>query len=144
MTKLTHKIVLATLALASVAAPDADARIRQNLRPQEGFTFMPEAKAPAGLFTSALQSEKKGCAMKKAAPIAVLEGTDETGMLNAPDGSTWFYTGNYIIEEIKHEYYTERVKKGFEYTIYDQNLKVLGTVRDLLPLREGQTRIAQI
>lgn len=141
MTKLMHKAALAAIALAAGAAV-ADAAVPSRLKQHEGFPFMPKVEAPAGMFTSALKSTAPA-GMHKVAPPQILAGADETGFLQAPDGTRWFYTGNYTYEEIKHEYYTERILRAFEYDIYDQDFTLVGTIRDTPALAEGQSRFAQ-
>lgn len=79
---------------------------------------------------------------RKAAPTPSLTITNDTyDFLDGPDGTTWFYTGGLITTELVHEYYTETVISGFEYTIYDSNFKKIGTVKDNFELPEDQKRV---
>lgn len=87
--------------------------------------------------------ETKGNA-QKIAPFFTTPQSDEFQYLYGPDGSQWYAICNYDYEKIEHEYYTEKLIKGFEYTIYDSNFNEIGKVRDKVELEEGETRCAQV
>ncbi len=81
---------------------------------------------------------------RKVTPFFTTPQTDEFQYLFGPDGSQWYAVCNYDYEKIEHEYYTEKVIKGFEYTIYDDSFNEIGKVRDKIELEEGETRCAQV
>lgn len=63
--------------------------------------------------------------------------------LEAPDGSTWFYTTEYDIETIQvSPWYKEENIKGYTFTIYDDVFNLVGTVTDKITLRPGETKVA--
>lgn len=106
------------------------------------FAYARQAKAP-GMLTA---KEKQNLeALRRIAPEKQMDGCNELGYLQGPDNELWYYTGKYEIEEIVHsEYYTERRTTGFEYTVYDADLKPVGTVRDKVRLHDGETRVAAL
>ncbi len=77
------------------------------------------------------------------APFFTTPKTDEFQYLYGPDGTQWYATCEYDYECIEHEYYTEKLIKGFTYTIYDNLFNEIGTVRDKIELEEDETRCAQ-
>ena len=54
--------------------------------------------------------------------------------LEAPDGTTWFYTAEYEVERIEHEYYTEKRLLGYTFTVYDSSFKEVGKIKDKITL----------
>lgn len=76
--------------------------------------------------------------MKKAEgemkPSASLPSSDMTGFLDGPDGTTWYYTYSPVIEEVPvpggYEGLTEKIVKEFQYSVYNNELRLIGTVRD--------------
>lgn len=84
-------------------------------------------------------------AAEESAPTATpLPDNHSFGFLDAPNGEAWFYTVNFDYEVIEHEYYTEKLIKGFTVTVYDADMREVGTISDAVTLAEGETRIAQI
>lgn len=77
-------------------------------------------------------------------PDLTLDDNHTYGYLDAPNGETWIYAGVYNYEEIKHEYYTERLLKSFTFTVYDSRLQKVGEVTDELPMIEGDVRVAGV
>lgn len=78
------------------------------------------------------------------APNVSLAKSNEAGYLDGPDGETWYFTVQYDIEKIEHEYYTENAVRGYEYTIYDSELKVVGTVKDKITLGPDETKVSSV
>lgn len=54
--------------------------------------------------------------------------------LEAPDGTTWFYTAEYEVERIEHEYYTDERLRGYTFTVYDSSFKEVGKIKDKITL----------
>lgn len=98
--------------------------------------------------TSMLAPESRE-GMAKVEVSASLPISSQFDFLEAPDGSTWFYTYNPEIEEVPVEGgygQTEKLIKGYEVTIYDSELKEVGKIRDKITLDEAayETRVAQV
>ncbi len=88
--------------------------------------------------------EPMGGLKKTAAPYFSTPQSDEFQYLNGPDGTEWYAICNYDVDAIEHEYYTEKIIKGFEYTIYDNHFNEIGIVRDKVELEGNETRCAQV
>ncbi len=81
---------------------------------------------------------------RKVAPgqTMTLAESNEVGYLDGPDGSSWHFTAEYDIELVKYEAYTEKLVKGYTYTIYDSEFNLIGKISDTVTFREGETRLA--
>ena len=73
-----------------------------------------------------------------------LDPSSAYGYLDGPDGSTWFYTGGATVEEVKNEYYTDKVITGYEFTIYDSKFNRVGTISDKVRLQGDELRAASV
>lgn len=63
--------------------------------------------------------------------------------LEAPDGSTWFYTTDYDIETVNvSQWYKEEYLRGYTFTIFDSQFNEVGTVSDRITLLPGETKAA--
>ena len=63
--------------------------------------------------------------------------------LEAPDGSTWFYTAEYDYKTVQFEGgYKEDQIVAYTFTIYDESFKKIGTIHDDVDFRENETRVA--
>ena len=75
-------------------------------------------------------------------PDQVFEVKDLYGDIDGPDGKLWFYYGNIEYEYIVHnEYYTEALPQSFEVNIYDNEMKLRGTVKDKFELKADEARV---
>ncbi len=91
---------------------------------------------------------------RKGAPSpSVAFDSEQSGTyLEGPNGETWFYTSKIESENVFHPYddddpdkgWTEQFIKGFEFTIYDQTFKEVGTVKSDLSLQEGESKVFQV
>lgn len=83
--------------------------------------------------------------MKKVAPGQTLPASDSFQYLLGPDGSEWFATCTYDYETIELEggYATENLLKGYTFTIYDNNFKEIGTIKDKITFEDGEVRCVQ-
>lgn len=91
-------------------------------------------------------SVAKGARRADMAPIS-LPASDQFDYISCADGSTWFYTAEFDIEEIpENEYYSRKVYRGYTFNIYNSKLELVGTVKDKVQIDEaaGETGIAQI
>lgn len=87
----------------------------------------------------------------KSAPATVspvaLPASDQFNYLTCADGSTWFYTADFEIEEIpENEYYSRKVYRGYTFNIYNSKLELVGTIKDKTEIdaAAGETGIAQL
>lgn len=137
MNYLLSKTMMAA-AVAALAIGQADAMPSLKGRTADPLSRMRKVETRqrwAGI-------ETKGDA-KKIAPFFTTPQNDGFQYLYGPDGSQWYAICNYDYEKIEHEFYTDKLIKGFEYTIYDSNFNEIGKVRDKVELEEGETRCAQ-
>ena len=140
MTKLS---TLATLLLLPAAAAAVPAGANNGAKEAPVY-FRYAAKAhPKDIF----RAEAGAAALRKSAsePTKVIEGNDYVGYLDAPDGSIWYYTVDYITHDVAvNPNYTEHVLDGYTYTIYNSKLEEVGTVTDKITLGEHEIRVPQI
>ena len=78
------------------------------------------------------------------APEHVLADTNEFGYLYAPNDDVWYYTLNYDYEYIEHDYFTQKVIKGWHYKIYDSTFSEIANIDGTVELTEGETGIAGV
>lgn len=143
-----NKTFIAITAALAVGGVTAQANAPRSTS-DAPFPFMPKAHAemqqdgfgrPDAFQAKAPKGAIKVGALKALTPT-LLPTSSETSYLNAPDGSTWFYTMDQTTE--KQSEYASTIK-GFKLTVYDNDLNVVGSVEDEIELGEGETRIAQV
>ena len=143
-----NKTIIAIAAAMAVGGVTAQAKAPRGTS-DALFPYMPKAHAamlqdgfgrPDACQAKAPEGAVKVSALKELTP-SLLPTSSEVSYLNAPDGSTWFYTMDLVIE--KQSEYTSDIK-GFKLTVYDNELNVVGSVEDEIELREGETRIADV
>ena len=109
------------------------------------FPYMPKARAevqqdgfgkPDAFQTKASKGAVKMGAFKTLNPH-VLSKSSESGYLNAPDGSTCFFSIDYKTSE------TNSIQ-GFKITVFDNLLQEVGSVEDEIQLGENETPVAQL
>lgn len=84
---------------------------------------------------------KKKTAVKE--PETVMNGLDNYSLLDGPDGSTWFYTTEYeTYEDQLSEWWTEVYITAYTFHIFDSSFKEVGTIKDKITLRDGETKVA--
>lgn len=95
--------------------------------------------------------QKQSNLMKEAAiEPQQLPSSDLFGYLDAPDGSTWFYTYTPTIveQEVPGGYpgLTEAFTTAYQFDIYDNNLDLVGTIKDKVVIDETakETKCAQV
>lgn len=100
-------------------------------------------KAKAG---TPMNFEDNASTRRLAAPAPFFSNSakDDLGYLDGPQGDTWFYTMTFDYDEVVYPGYTERLKKGFELSVYDSSYKLVGTVKDNIDLEDGDVKIAAI
>lgn len=140
-----NKTIIAIAAALAAGGVTAQAKVLQGT-PDALFPYMPKAKAellkegfgrPDAFQPKGAKGAVKVDAFKTLTPN-VFAKSSETGYLNAPDGSTWFYAMDTVEDE------TNKGIKSFKITVFDSELKEIGSVEDELTLGENETRIVQL
>lgn len=73
-------------------------------------------------------------------------GVPTFNYIQAPNGNTWFYTSKIERDSIRHpesaDWYPVYIYfiKSFEFTIYDENFKQIGTIKDDVTMAEDETQ----
>lgn len=82
-----------------------------------------------------------------AKPAFEFKDLDYYGDLDGPDGKLWYYTAHYNYERIEHNNgwanYVEFKMRGFQFDIYDAEMKFVGSVSDTVTYAEDETRVPQ-
>ena len=70
------------------------------------------------------------------------EGLDGLALLRLSDGTFWYYTYTKESEYIEmNEFWTDEIVKSFCFTIYDENLNVVGQIADDVDYKEDEIRL---
>lgn len=139
-----NKTIIAIAAAMAVGSVSAQAKVSRGTS-DALFPYMPKARAEAcqdGFGNhDAFQAKAPKGAVKvgafKTLNPHVLSKSSESGYLNAPDGSTWFFSIDYKTSE------TNSIQ-GFKITVFDNQLQEIGSVEDEIQLGENETRVAQL
>lgn len=76
-------------------------------------------------------------------PDVSFPATNMMGDLDAPDGSVWFYTGDFKYDYIEeNEFYKRPIMREYEFKIYDSSLKLVGSIKDKVTYKEGEVAVA--
>ena len=85
---------------------------------------------------------RTGGPMKSAVDDPVPGYTPETSgysNMKGPDGSNWRYTARYDYKTVRfNEYYSETLKTGFTFTIYDSKNRKVGEIHDKIRFAENE------
>lgn len=139
-----NKTIIAIAAAMAVGGVTAQAKAPRGTS-DAPFPYMPKARAevcqdgfgkPDAFQAKAPKGAVKVGAFKTLNPN-VLSKSSESGYLNAPDGSTWFFSIDYKTSE------TNSIQ-GFKITVFDSQLQEVGSVEDEIQLGENETRVAQL
>lgn len=139
-----NKTIIAIAAAIAVGSVSAQANVPHGTS-DALFPYMPKARAevcqdgfgkPDAFQAKASKGAVKVGAFKTLNPH-VLSKSSESGYLNAPDGSTWFFSIDYKTSE------TNSIQ-GFKITVFDSQLQEVGSVEDEIQLGENETRVAQL
>lgn len=75
-------------------------------------------------------------------PALSLPASETIGDIDGPDGTLWFYTGNFKYEYIQEsEHYSQPVMQEYEFDIYDSRMNHVGTIRDKVRYKEGELAV---
>lgn len=139
-----NKTIIAIAAAMAVGGVTAQAKAPRGTS-DALFPYMPKARAevqqdgfgkPDAFQAKGAKGAVKVGAFKTLNPH-VLSKSSESGYLNAPDGSTWFFSIDYKTSE------TNSIQ-GFKITVFDSLLQEVGSVEDEIQLGENETRVAQL
>lgn len=139
-----NKTIIASAAAMAVGGVTAQAKAPRGTS-DALFPYMPKARAevqqdgfgkPDAFQAKGAKGAVKVGAFKTLNPH-VLSKSSESGYLNAPDGSTWFFSIDYKTSE------TNSIQ-GFKITVFDNLLQEVGSVEDEIQLGENETRVAQL
>lgn len=139
-----NKTIIAIAAAMAVGSVSAQAKVPHGTS-DALFPYMPKARAevcqdgfgkPDAFQAKAPKGAVKVGAFKTLNPN-VLSKSSESGYLNAPDGSTWFFSIDYKTSE------TNSIQ-GFKITVFDSQLQEVGSMEDEIQLGENETRVAQL
>ena len=79
-------------------------------------------------------------------PAMSLPPSSVTGNIDAPNGEIWYYTGEFLYEEIPpHDNvaFTDRILQEYTFTIYDASMKEIGVIKDKVHYQENEVRVPQ-
>lgn len=87
-------------------------------------------------------NERRGA--KRTAPTQTLPASDSYQYVFGPDGSDWFATCDWDVEihELEGGLATEKLIKGYTFTIYDHEMKKVGSIHDTIEFEEDEIRCA--
>lgn len=77
-------------------------------------------------------------------PAVSLAPSTQTGNIDAPNGELWYYTGDFVYDEIPpHDdvYYTERILRSWTFNIYDSKMELIGTIKDKMEYSDDEVRV---
>lgn len=118
------------------------AQMRQKVQPVRPF----RGQKPWDVHTATFHAGQKDGSLRRVAaidPTVEFKGLSSYDFLEAPDGTTWFYTAEYEIEYVKvSEWYTEEHIVGYTFTIYDSAFKEVGKIKDKITFGKGETKVA--
>jgi hypothetical protein len=129
MRKFYNSLLMATMVMVSLSAQAAP----------------PGAGRPSGFSLEKFRYKAKSPASRmKVSPSVTLPGSDSFEYIDAPDGSTWFYTVKYEYEQREAESYTYEALASYRFDIYDSDLQYYGSVSDKVHLREGEIKAVDV
>lgn len=139
-----NKTIIAIAAAMAVGGVTAQAKAPRGTS-DALFPYMPKARAEVRQDgfgkQDAFQAQNAGGGVKvgtfRTLNPSVLSKSSESGYLNAPDGSTWFFSIDYKTSE------TNSIQ-GFKITVFDNLLQEVGSVEDEIQLEDNETRVAQL
>ncbi len=97
-----------------------------------------------------LDPASSGLRTKQADISGRLDPSSDFGYLEGPDNSVWYYTSDHVIEKVPveggYEGLTESVIREYKFTIYDSDLKPVGTIHDRVTIDESalETKPVQV
>lgn len=77
-------------------------------------------------------------------PIFTLPPSTTMGNMDAPGGQLWYFTGEFEYETIPpHDdvAYTDYILQEYTFKIYDEDMKLIGTVKDKMDYAENEVRV---
>lgn len=80
---------------------------------------------------------------KSPEPILTFPASNEVGNIDGPNNQTWYYVGDLNYKEIPpHDnvMYTDRILQDYTFTIYDENMKEIGVIKDKMDYADNEVR----
>lgn len=78
-------------------------------------------------------------------PSSEFVNSELHGDMDGPNGELWFYSGKVeYYANVINEYYTEMLPTSFEVTIFNSEMKPVGTLTDTFELKEDEARVRQV
>ncbi len=146
--KSFYKFVKCLAVPALLLGAVSEANAARPLGEVDHFRYAHKAKGEVQFGNNVKMLSGKTTAARAIAPKMTLTGGSPYGFIEGPDESVWYYTTNLIAEEVEvpgfYEGYTQTIIKGFEFTIYDNNLKEVGSISDLVEFRADETQVASV
>ncbi len=90
------------------------------------------------------QGRNRAEAFENPAPTFTLAPSTQTGNIDAPNGELWYYTGDFVYEEIPpHDnvWFTDRILQSWTFNIYDSEMKLIGTIKDKMDYADNEVRV---
>ncbi|MDE7386366.1 MAG: hypothetical protein K2N28_04435 [Muribaculaceae bacterium] len=86
----------------------------------------------------------KAAAVENPEPEITFAPANQTGNIDAPNGELWYYTGNFVYEEIPpHDnvYFTDRILQSWSFDIYNAQMELIGTINDKMDYAPNEVRV---
>ena len=64
-----------------------------------------------------------------------------SGDIDGPNGEVWYYTAKLINKPVKYEYFTDYLLREYSFTIYDNDMKEVGTIHDKMRYEGNEIRV---
>lgn len=74
-------------------------------------------------------------------PIKTFPASNIAGNIDAPNGELWYYTGEFVYEEIPpHDdvFFTDRILMEYTFYIYDARMNQIGVIKDKMDYAENE------
>lgn len=124
----------------SAATPEQAAFVRSRQAKTQLAMMKQRSKAVTSDFERADNIRR----IVSANPETTQTDFENYGFLDGPNGQIWFYTMDYDYEIIQHPAYAEQIINGFELQVYDDQRKLVGSVKDKITYAENEIRVAAI
>lgn len=154
MNNFNHSLVTVALAVGSVlsisASPikptDLDlTKFRYQIDSRSVFSDS-RAQRSAALtnLVETYAEPAKASSQENPSPAVSLAPSTQTGNIDAPNGELWYYTGDFVYDEIPpHDevYFTDRILRSWTFNIYDSKMELIGTIKDKMEYADDEVRV---
>lgn len=154
MNNINHSLIAVALAVGSVLSISA-----YPIRPTEfdltKFRYQNDTKSVfsndrarrSAAITNLVESKggpAKAGQIENPSPAVSLAPSTQTGNIDAPNGELWYYTGDFVYDEIPpHDdvYFTDRILRSWTFNIYDSKMELIGTIKDKMDYSIDEVRV---